>query len=134
MNKIAVYLQRRFGFPYVNQEKSNWKPGYGDLLAARKAGGYVDSNGTKLEDFFDDDDWLELDVLNRDVNGEAHDDTIPTDPMSSTAAFRIVVPDHHYFPERFQRMLVLCGVGEKESDIEIQKASNESSSSERGSP
>ena len=133
LNKVAVHLQQLFGFPYERQGTPGWKPGYGDVLAARRAG-YVDSKGSAVKDFFDDADWLELDVLNRDVNGEAHDDSIPTDPASSSAIYRVVVPDNHFYPEIFRRVLLRCGVGRTEGDIEIQKASNDSSGSERGSP
>jgi hypothetical protein len=134
LNKIAVHCQQQFKYEYWNQRTNQmtstldakWTPGYGDLKNARNTKEYLDTKGKSLKDFFTEEEWLELDILNRDVNGHAHDYTIPNDPVASKAHFRIVVPDTHYDPELYKRILLRCGVGKTEDDIEIQKASNES--------
>ena len=114
--------------------ENGWNPGYGDLKAARYSTNpvYEDSEGKPLKDFFTKQQWKRLDKLNQDVNDEAHDDDIPTDPITSNAQFRIVVPDNHYVPGLYEEILLRCKVGSKKEDFEIQKASEESSGSESG--
>ena len=138
LNKIAVYFHELFKYEYWNQRirqitstlDPKWPPGYGDLKTARSdKKEYLDTKGQSLKDFFTEEEWLELDVLNRDVNGQPHDFTIPNDPVSSKAKYRVVVPDTHYYPEMFKTILLRCEVGKTEDDIEIQKASEESSGS-----
>ncbi|KAI3644959.1 hypothetical protein MP228_011123 [Amoeboaphelidium protococcarum] len=135
LNKIAVYTQSVFNYPYKNMEMENgWNPGYEDLKAARYSTNpvYKDPEGKPLIDFFTKQQWKRLDKLNQDVNDEAHDDDIPTDPIAPNALFRIVVPDKHYVPGLYEEILLRCKVGNKKEDFEIQKASEESPGSDSG--
>jgi hypothetical protein len=116
LNKIAAYTQSVFNYPYKNMEMENgWNPGYDDLKAALYSTNpaYEDAEGKPLKDFFTKQQWKRLDKLNQDVNDEAHDDEIPTDPIASNAQFRIVVPDKHYVPGLYEEILLHCKVGSK---------------------
>jgi hypothetical protein len=134
LNKIAGYTQEVYNYPYKNMEKPGWNPGFGDLQDARDSLDpvYKDSEGKSLKAFFTKQEWSRLDKLNKEVNDEANDDEIPTDPIAANAQFRIVVPDKHYFPGFYEDILLRCKVGSTSEDFEIQKASEESSGSESG--